>query len=93
MRRRRDRQRKIKEEPTLFTKPVAQVTPNKTKRQVAKVVPDQAIEVKQQTMRRSYDDWSKAVKVADIIADYINPAIYILFSLVYFFIGMIINIY
>ena len=93
MRHRRRRQNKNKKEPALFIKHEAPVIPNNTKHPNTQSVPDLTTETKKQTKKHYSSNWGQAVKVADIFADYINPAIYILFSAVYFMNGIIISHY
>ena len=79
LRRRRHRQTKSKDTSLLFTKPEDQV------------VPTQNLETKKDTKKHHSNMWSNVVKVADVIAWYVNPAIYVLFAAVYFTIGMAIR--
>ena len=88
MRRKRQNKKKNKEKPTVSIKPEAQVIQNKTKCSNAKVVPELTTEIKKQNKKHHSDKRGSAVRVAGIIADVINPAMYILFSIVYFMIGM-----
>ena len=88
MRQMRQHKRKNKEKPILFAKPEPKVIPNRTKRSHAKVVPDSATEIKKLTKKHHSCNWDSAVMVVGIIADVINPAMYIIFSVVYFMIGL-----
>ena len=76
MRCRRHRQNKRREEPILFKKPEE------------KVVPQKNSETRKQTKKTHSGNWGYTVKVAKVIAWYVNPAFYIIFSVVYFAIGM-----
>ena len=91
MRRRRHRQNKNKKEAALFTKHEAPSVPNNTKQPNTQAVSDHTSKNIEQTKKHQSGNWGKAVKVADIFADYINPAIYVMFSVVYFIIGIIIS--
>ena len=88
MRRRSQHKRKNKEKPFLFAKPEPKVIPNRTKRSHAKVVPDSTTEIKKLTKKHHSGKCDSTVLVVSIIADIINPAMYIFFSVVYFRIGM-----
>ena len=76
---RRRLKNKKKKKLSLFTKPDAQVIPIS--------VPEKKKPPKKQTS----DSWGNTVKVANVIAWYVNPAMYILFSVVYFMVGMTIR--
>ena len=43
---------------------------------------------KKPAKKHESDNWCNLVKVASVIAGYVNPTIYVLFSVVYFFIGL-----
>ena len=70
---------KKKKKVALFTKPEAQVITNN--------IPEKKKPPKKQTS----DSWGNTVKVANVIAWYVNPAMYILFSVAYFMVGMTIR--
>ena len=91
MRRRRHRQKK--KEAAFFTKHEAPVVPNNTKQPNTQVVSPLTTKTMEHTKKHHSGNWGNAVKVADIFADYINPAIYVMFSVVYFINGIIISYY
>ena len=93
MRRRRHRQKRNKKEPTLFTKQEGPLAPNNTKQPNTRMVSEQTTETMEQTKKHHSSNWGKVVQVADIFAGYINPSIYVLFSVVYFINGIIISYY
>ena len=76
--RRRLKNKKMKKV-ALFTKPDAQV------------VPINVPEKKKPSKKQTSDSWGNTVKVANVIAWYVNPAMYILFSVAYFMVGMTIR--
>ena len=76
MRHRRHRQKKKQEEIALFRKP-----------EVEGITSD--IPVKRTpTKKHKSDSWGNTVQVANVIAWYVNPAIYVLYSVVYLTVGM-----
>ena len=77
----------------MFTKRQALVVPNNTKHPNAQLVSDQTTQTKEKKKKYHSGNWGKAVKVAHIFADYINPAIYVMFSVVYFINGIITSNY
>ena len=84
MRSRRPRPNRENKEPILFTKPNDPVVPkqnSETKTQTKK-------QTKKKTKKNRSGSWGHAIKVAIVIAWYVNPAAYILFSAVYFTVGM-----
>ena len=76
MRRRRHRQKRKQEKHILFIQTEGPVIPTKES------------ETKKTTKENQSDIWGNAAKVASVIAWYVNPAIYILFSVAYFAFGV-----
>ena len=75
--RRRIRHKRKQDNQTLFTKPEV------------KVIPSDILEKKKPKKIDTSNSWGNTVNVVCVIAWYVNPAIYILFSVVYFIVGMI----
>ena len=72
-------------------KPAVQVVEKETTRRKNQVVPEQAKEIKMRTKKHQSLNWGKAVQITEIMAIYINPAIYILFSVLYFISGFLMS--
>ena len=89
--RRRHTQRRKEVDLTMFIKPAVRGDETETKRPKNQVVPEQIKETKMRTKKHHYFNWGKAIQITEIMAIYINPAIYILFSVVYFIIGFLMS--
>ena len=74
--RRRLRQKKKLKELALFRKP-----------EVEGITSDIPVK-KTHKKKHKTDSWGNTVMVANVIAWYINPAIYVLYSVVYFMVGL-----